>query len=215
MKHTFYHFICVSLARMVTVAAGVLIAIAGTGFLLMMQIGISEAEEMGYFKDPKQAVDSIRTLLLSNAWEELSRYYDLSGTDIDVATLISGEFFIRKKRPEVSHPAGFWRYKEPFAPQFNYRSHRTLTDGIVSVTMGIEIDQGGGMIQRGLNTFPLRKSANGYQLLPKSLLPTTDPFAIPEVMNLELEEKMPDINSPAPSPLSSKDIDEMLWDLKK
>lgn len=206
------YFFCTPLARP-TLPVGTLLKIAGAGLLLMLQTGLSEAAEMAYFKDPEQAVDSIRALLLSNAWEELSNYYDLSGTDIGKASLVSGEFFIRKKRPTLSHPEEFWKYKEPFAPQFNYRSYRTLTDGLISVTMDIEIDQGGGMIQRGLHTFPLRKSAMGYQLLPKSFLPETDPFSIPK--KLIQEVTMPGLDTTAPSPLSSEEMDKLLRDLKK
>lgn len=138
---------------------------------------------MEFFKDPKQAVDLIITMLVSEDWKKLSRYYDLSGTNVDKESLISGDFFIRKKRPEVAHPAGFWRYREPFAPAFSYLSHHTLSDGIVKVTVHVEIDQGGGMIQRGQDSFQLRKSANGYQLLPKAFYPVTSekPVTMQEV----------------------------------
>lgn len=136
-------------------------------------------DDMAYFKDPEQAVDLITTMLKSNAWEELSSYYDLSGTNIDKDSLISGDFFIRKKRPEVAHPAGFWRYKEPFSPGFTYLSHETLPNEIVNVVVGIDIDEGDGMVQSGLDSFPLRKLSNGYQLLPKELNPTSPFESIP------------------------------------
>ncbi len=132
---------------------------------------------MTYFKNPEQAVDAISTMLSSKAWEKLSRYYDLSDTDIDRASLISGEFFVRQERPEVAHPAEFWRIKQPFSPQFTYRSHHHLSDEIVEVTVHIEIDEGFGMIRRGLNNFQLRKFPNGYQLLPKS--PGSPPLGVP------------------------------------
>ncbi len=67
------------------------------GTLLILQMALLRAEEMAYFKDPEQAVNSIRDLLLSKRWEELSRYYDLSGTDIDKSSLVSGDFFSAKK----------------------------------------------------------------------------------------------------------------------
>ncbi len=126
---------------------------------------------MKYFRNPKQAVDAISTMLSSEAWEKLSRYYDLSDTDIDPASLISGEFFVRKERPEVAHPAEFWRIKEPFSPQYAYQSHYHRSDEIVDVTVHIEIDEGMGMIRRGLQSFQLRKSPDGYQLLPSSVAP--------------------------------------------
>ncbi len=127
----------------------------------------SLGEGVKYFDNPPQAVIAIKGMLKASAWEELSRYYDLSGTDIDRARLMSGEFFVREKRPEVSHPGGFWRFKQPFSPQFSYLSHSKVSDEIVEVTVQVEIDQGGGMIQRGMDSFQLRKSAEGYQLLPK------------------------------------------------
>ena len=132
---------------------------------------------MRYFRDPKQAVDAIKTMLSSRAWEKLSGYYDLSDTDIDRASLISGEFFVREERPELAHPAGFWRIKEPFSPQYAYQSHYHRSDEIVDVTVHIEIDEGMGMIRRGFNNFQLRKSPNGYQLLPKS--PGSPPLGDP------------------------------------
>lgn len=137
-------------------------------FLLKPQVGMSE-EDAAYFDSPRQAVDSIKTMLLSSDWNKLSRYYDLRGTDdLDRETLTSGDFFIRKEKPEVAHPAGFWKYKRPFAPQYSYLSHRSLSNDVVEVTVHIEIDEGGGMIQRGMQNFHLQKSSNGYQLLPKS-----------------------------------------------
>ncbi len=134
---------------------------------------------MTYFKNPEQAVDAISTMLSSEAWEKLSRYYDLSDTDIDRASLISGEFFVRKERPELAHPAGFWRIKEPFSPQYAYQSHYHRSDEIVDVTVHIEIDEGMGMIRKGRQTFQLRKSPDGYQLLPRSVAPPP-PVELPE-----------------------------------
>ena len=69
----------------------------------------------------------------------------------------------------MSHPAGFWKFKQPFSPQFSYLSHRNISEEIVEVTVQIKIDEGGGMFQRGMESFQLRKSSNGYQLLPKLL----------------------------------------------
>ncbi len=125
MQKSFYRFIRTSLAHISAPLSGVAMAVVLAGFLLKPQIGIS-GENMAYFDNPMQAVDSIRTMLSSNVWDELSRYYDLSDTDIDRTNLISGDFFIRKKRPDVAHPAGFWKFKQPFSPQFTYLSHRNL-----------------------------------------------------------------------------------------
>jgi hypothetical protein len=151
--------------------------------ILMLNMGLLKADSMGYFKDPKQAVSLIKTMLVEENWEELSRYYDLSGADVDKGSLISGDFFIRKERPEVTHPAEFWRYKQPFSPEFKYQFHSTSTSGIVEVSLYIEIDQGEGMIQRGGDSFQLRKSTNGYQLIPKGLYSNVSeiPVSIPDI----------------------------------
>lgn len=127
------------------------------------------ADEPAFFPDPKTAVTETARLLRSKSWPELARYYDLSGTDVAAETLTSGSFFVREKRPEVSHPAGFWRYKQPFAPSFRYMSHSTVGDDEIEVTVYVRIDQGGGMVQEGRNSFRMRKSKSGYRLLPKSV----------------------------------------------
>ncbi len=120
-----------------------------------------------YFESPQAAVPVITDLLEAENWPTLARYYDLSGSDVDRAELVSGRFLIRTERPEVAHPAGFWRYKHPFAPGFKFSAvHDTGADGVVQVVVMVEIDQGGGMIQRGLDSFFMRRFAKGYQILP-------------------------------------------------
>ncbi|MFQ5354507.1 MAG: hypothetical protein ACE5DR_06120 [Thermodesulfobacteriota bacterium] len=142
--------------------------VAIEAFLLKSQIGLA-GEDMAYFRDPSQAVDSIKTMLISRNWKSLAGYYDLSRADnLDREAMISGDYFIRKERPEVAHPAGFWKYKHPFAPQFSYLSHRTFSEDIIEVTVYIEIDEGGGMTRRGMQSFHLQKSSKGYKLLPAS-----------------------------------------------
>ena len=88
---------------------------------------------MTYFKNPEQAVDAISTMLSSEAWEKLSRYYDLSDTDIDRASLISGEFFVRKERPELAHPAGFCG---PGRAMGNETTIQTVTGAIAPADLG-------------------------------------------------------------------------------
>jgi len=123
---------------------------------------------MAYFKSPGQAVDSIRAMLRAESWDKLSRYYDLSGTDIDRAMLISGDFFIRKKRPEVAHPAGFWKYKHPFSPAFEYaRISSGPEKNVYIIHLEIEIDQGSDSpAQVGLDSFYMIQSDKGWQVLP-------------------------------------------------
>lgn len=121
-----------------------------------------------YFTNPQEAVEQISIMLREKNWNELAKYYNLTGSKIEQDELTSGEFFYSDERPEVAHPGGFWKYKHPFAPGFifdNVKEEEGM-QSIVEVTVSIEIDQGGGMIQRGEKTFLMQKSDNGYQILP-------------------------------------------------
>lgn len=132
------------------------------------ELPVGSGLEAAFFETPEQAVDSIRGMLRSENWASLARYYDLSGSGIDRDTLDSGEFFIRTERPEVSHPAGFWRYKHPFPPSFEY-AFTTPADeaGIFVVRVSISIDQGAGSpAQEGWQDFLMRESGKGFQILP-------------------------------------------------
>jgi hypothetical protein len=125
-----------------------------------------------YFSNPANAVEEITVMLEEKNWPKLARYYDLDDAPIERATLISGEFFYTDKEPESFHPAGFWHYKHPFAPGFKFHSTRPLDEpGVIEVTTMVEIDQGGGMIQRGIEAFLMRKTDKGYQVLPHKAPP--------------------------------------------
>ena len=126
------------------------------------------ADDPAYFESPRQAVEAVTVMLEAKDWPALARYYDLGGSDIDRAQLVSGEFFYRTERPEAAHPGGFWRYKHPFSPSFHYVSSAPAGGpGIVRVMLEVEIDQGeGSPVQRGRAEFRMRKSENGYQVLP-------------------------------------------------
>jgi len=125
------------------------------------------ADNSMYFADPVSAVKQIAVMLNAKDWAELARYYDLTDFSLDRSKLISGEFFYTDEKPANAHPAGFWRYKHPFPPAFTYHSSRDLEEpNVIEVTVHVEIDQGGGMVQRGLQTFLMRKSIKGYQVLP-------------------------------------------------
>jgi hypothetical protein len=124
--------------------------------------------DTAFFASPESAVEAIREMLRDEDWATLASYYDLTGTTIDRQTLVSGEFFIRTERPDVAHPGEFWRYKHPFAPSFEY-SYTTPSDGtgIVTVQVGIKIDQGAGQpVQEGWQEFRMRESEDGYRILP-------------------------------------------------
>ncbi len=127
----------------------------------------SVASKPMYFPSPISAVKQITVMLENKDWLELSRYYDLNNSSVDRATLISGEFFYTDEKPEAAHPAGFWHYKHPFSPAFKYASSHNLEEpGVIEVAVVVEIDQGGGMIQRGMQAFLMRKTNRGYQVMP-------------------------------------------------
>jgi hypothetical protein len=119
-----------------------------------------------YFESPEQAVETINQLLKDENWKELYKYYDLEETGIHPKDLISGDFFIRKDKPGVAHPGGFWKYKNPFPLGFKYLRTDLAEGSIHSVWVNIEIDMGGGKTQRGQQLFRMIKSYEGYQLLP-------------------------------------------------
>ncbi len=120
-----------------------------------------------YFSSPQESVKLTSKLLIDENWETLTQYYYLDDVDEKViGSLKNGSFFIRTKEPEVAHPGGFWKYNKPFNPSFNYLSHVQLSFDSIKVDVVIEIDQGDGMIQRGIQSFYLIKFKQGYQLLP-------------------------------------------------
>lgn len=120
-----------------------------------------------YFASPEAAIPVITELLRREDWSTLSRYYDLTKTDIERSELESGRFFLRTEQPEGAHPAGFWRYKHPFAPGYKYFSVDDVAAvGVMQVVVAIEIDQGDGTTQRGMSDFLMRQSEHGYQILP-------------------------------------------------
>lgn len=119
-----------------------------------------------YFKSPEESVEIITKLLRKSDWVELTKYYDIAGSEVKKEEMLSGDYFINTERPEVAHPAGFWRYKHPFSPGFKYFSHKSIEDSKVEVVVQIEIDQGEGMIQKGIDTYYLKKCEKGFQLLP-------------------------------------------------
>ena len=142
-----------------------LAALAGAWFCGCAQQTIREGH---YFPSPADAVPKIADLLRAKDWATLACCYDLSGSTIDRADLESGAFFYTDEQPAVAHPAGFWRYKHPFAPAFEYLREEPTSDPNVSrVILAVEIDQGGGMVQRGLSAFPMVKRPQGWQIRPE------------------------------------------------
>ncbi len=152
---------------------GLIVLAAAAAALMWYEVAMDDDRKVpdaAFFESPKLAVDAIRKMQGEEDWASLARYYDLEGSGIDRGTLVSGEFFIRTERPEISHPGGFWRYKHPFAPSFEY-AFTTPADeaGIVIVRVSITIDQGAGSpAQEGWHEFLMRKSEAGFQVMPGS-----------------------------------------------
>ena len=130
-----------------------------------IQKGISKTY---YFSSPTDAIPIITDLLEKGNFRILARYYDLSNSKIKLSELKSGDFFIRKERPEIAHPAGFWRYKHPFPPGFIFNSvQATAKDAIYIVEVSISIDQGSDSPKQfGLSYFYMVKSDKGWKVLP-------------------------------------------------
>lgn len=121
-----------------------------------------------YFANPASAVDRIKVMLKEKDWVALAKYYDLSDSPVEREDLVSGKFFYTDEKPEAAHSAGFWKYKHPFDPAFDFQSVRELDEtGIVEVIMVIKIDQGGGLTQQGQQVFYMRRSESGYRIIPE------------------------------------------------
>ncbi len=134
-----------------------------------------------YFSSPAEAIQIITELLEKNNFKILAKYYDLSNSEIKLSELESGDFFIRKERPEIAHPAGFWRYKHPFAPGFTFNSVQTTAkDAIYIVEVSISIDQGSDSPKQiGLSYFYMVKSDKGWKVLPDQVSDNEHHFEMP------------------------------------
>jgi hypothetical protein len=143
-----------------------------TGALLgcktMNEINQKNMSENYYFSSPAEAVEIINELLDKKNFKILAKYYDLSNSEIKLSELESGDFFIRKERPGTAHPAGFWRYKHPFAPGFTFNNVKaTAKSAIYRVEVSISIDQGSNSPKQiGLSYFYMLKSDKGWKVLP-------------------------------------------------
>ncbi len=139
-----------------------------TGCIFMTKKDHSISSNAYYFSSPAKAIQTITELLKNENFKILSKYYDLSNSNIDLAELESGDFFIQKQRPEIAHPSGFWRYKHPFAPGYIFKSSRVAGKKTVYVVeVSISIDQGlDSPAQQGLSYFYMLKSNKGWKILP-------------------------------------------------
>ena len=144
------------------------------GFLIIILFIILKACSLQmpdlYFASPESSVDRITRLLIDEDWNTLAGYYYLDNENRDLAGLLqSGDYFLRREKADVTHPGGFWKYKQPFSPGFAYASHFQISDDLVKVNLYIEIDQGAGMIQEGRDSFLLKKFQKGFKLVPDNV----------------------------------------------
>lgn len=116
-----------------------------------------------YFSAPEVVVDETTTMLKAKAWKQLARYYDLTGFQVTRAELESGEYF--NPTPQGNLPS--FVGKRPFPLGFKFSSvEKTSTPDVLRINILLEIDQGGGQIQRARDAITVRKSEHGYQLRP-------------------------------------------------
>jgi hypothetical protein len=120
-----------------------------------------------YFSTPKESAEITSKLLIQEDWDTLMRYYYVTDSNEEIVdSLRNGSYFIRTEKPELIHPSVSWKYKKPFDPSFNYSGYFEESLNKVKVEVSLEIDQGNDMIQRGITTYYLIKSKNGFQFIP-------------------------------------------------
>ena len=107
---------------------------------------------MTAFASPEVAVAEISKLLAARDWRALAACYDGEPPAVFYDETAQG------------HPAGFDRWRHPFPPGFHYVSHEIEGD-VAVVTVGIEINEGDGMIQRGFHEFRMRKAPEGWRVI--------------------------------------------------
>jgi hypothetical protein len=165
------------------------IYILGGGPLMSSEIQ-KQTSTARYFSSPEEAVPIITALLVKKAFKTLASYYDLSDSGINLIQLESGDFFIRKERPEVAHPTDIWQYKHPFSPGFKFSGMRSEErENVYLIHLEIIIDQGvDSPSQVGFDSFYMIKSDRGWQVLPDHVQ-ADDPLKFPS----EAPDVMPDL----------------------
>lgn len=106
---------------------------------------------MSAFSSPEEAVERIDAWLRERNWDALTACYDGEAP----ATF-------HERRPG-GHPSGADNWT-PFPPGWRYLDHAVEGD-VARVRVGIDIDQGGGFVQRGWAEFRLRRTSAGWKLL--------------------------------------------------
>ena len=117
-----------------------------------------------FFRTPEEAVTIINELLQSENYPALARYYLLEDGGVQIDSLTSGAYFLKKKESGPGIPGGFGKFSKPFPAGFRYYAHEP-EGRFIRVTTRYEIDQGDGMVQQALQEFYLIESNKGYQLI--------------------------------------------------
>lgn len=130
----------------------------------------------GYFESPQAAVTEATKLMKSKSWKQLSRYYDLDGSGVARSTLDSGVYFMTKVSDTPQPPPmGQLGDREPFPPGFQFVTMEPDKEpGVTLVTLGLEIDQGGGPKQKVMRQVRMKKHEQGWQFVPPAA-PKTAP----------------------------------------
>ncbi|MGQ0627034.1 MAG: hypothetical protein ACT4PL_02910 [Phycisphaerales bacterium] len=123
------------------------------------------------FSSPDAAVPVINDLIRRSDWATLASYYDLSLTrQIREEELLSGRFFITPGASATSGPTAISRYRHPFPPGSRFLSSKPEGDPgalpcIWTVSTVLEIDQGGGAVQRVISECKMIQRKEGFRLL--------------------------------------------------
>jgi hypothetical protein len=126
----------------------------------------SRGEDAEYFSSPEAAVPIVTELLRAHDWKRLAKYYDVAAGSSEEVALRSGSGFFRPREKGSASAAMGGEYVQPFSPGARYVSTSATDEaGVVEVTVALDIDQGGGMVQRGVRTFRMRRTSAGYQLM--------------------------------------------------
>jgi len=152
-------------------SSSIILIVSLLGCQFMDNSNQKDESKSSYFSSPAKAIPIISNLLENKKFKILAGYYDLSKSDITLFDLESGDFFIRKERPELAHPAELWRYKHPFAPGFKFKNvQATAKEAIYIVEVYISIDQGSDSPEQiGLSYFYMLKSDKGWRILPNQV----------------------------------------------
>lgn len=119
------------------------------------------------FASPEAAVTEASRLLNEGKWERLSAYYDLEGTAVERTSLVDGSFFSRPV-PSAAEGAPALRQWHPFHPgsRFSHVNPAAEADE-VEVVVEYETEVEGGLKLRGYDAFRMRRSVEGWRLLPE------------------------------------------------